>query len=186
MTSKKSTAKRGGKGTAAPDKEKKRRTVKDRARAIVADMKGYDADTRNAIKNSLDGDGSDLAELVRRAEAGEIIWDVSKPNGDGELPDTAALDYARKAYDAALAHYYTNQHDPFALSRLAVVYEEQQLGDVHIVVTLPGYLRDRAVTDEEAIYASMTQRLEERRRAAQQGSWEEAGKRAVSESNTHH
>jgi hypothetical protein len=126
-----------------------RATIKSRAAAIVADAKGYDADTRNAIKNALDGDGSDLGELVRRAEAGEIIWDVSKPNGDGEAPDKAALDYARKAYDAALDHYHANHADPFSLSRLAVVYDEQEPGDTNMVVTLPGHLRDRAVTDEE-------------------------------------
>ena len=54
--------------------------------------------------------------------------------------DADAIAYAKKAYDAALAHYYANKDDAFALSRLAVVYDEQQPGDVHMVVTLPGVL----------------------------------------------
>ncbi|HEX8503706.1 MAG TPA: hypothetical protein VF659_24185 [Pyrinomonadaceae bacterium] len=58
---------------------KSRPSVKTRARAIVADVDAYDEDTRHAIKNALDGDGSDLSELVRRAEAGETILDVSNP-----------------------------------------------------------------------------------------------------------
>ena len=201
MTNKKSTAKRGGKGTTARDKGKKRLTLKDRARAIVAD-ESYDDDTRNAIKNSLADGDANLAELVRRAEAGEIILDTAKPLGFSEDRDRAvellerrtyygsgveaklrdalekpeelrrllaaidagerkasellgrafdekAVDYAFTAYSTALEHYYEHQGDSFALSRLAVVYDEQQPGDFNMVVTLPGHMRDRAVTDEE-------------------------------------
>ena len=61
----------------------------------------------------------------------------------------AAHDYASKAYTTALAHYEANQGNPFALSRLAVVYEEQEPGDTNIVITLPGWMRDRAVSDED-------------------------------------
>jgi hypothetical protein len=64
-------------------------------------------------------------------------------------PDADALDYARKAYDAALAHYHAHQGDPFALSRLAVVYGEQRPGDFHLVVTLPGHMRDSSIRDED-------------------------------------
>lgn len=201
MTGKKSTAKGGKKGTAARSTSR-RPTVKDRARAIVADAEGYDAETRNSIKNSLDGDGSDLAELVRRAEACETILDTAKPLGFSEDRDRAAellerrtyygsgveaklrdaldkpeelrrllaaidagerkasellgrafdekaVDYAFTAYSTALEHYYKHQGDSFALSRLAVVYGEQQPSDFHLVITLPGHMRDRAVTDEE-------------------------------------
>lgn len=70
----------------------------------------------------------------------------------GELVETldkAAIDYAQKAYDAALSHYCANQRNPFALSRLAVVYGETQPGDFHMVVTLPGILRDSSMRDED-------------------------------------
>jgi hypothetical protein len=149
MTKKPSTKKGSTKGKAEGSKGPQRQSVKQRARAIVADAEAYDEETRNAIKNALDEDG-DLAELVRRAEAGEQILDVSKPLG-GAPPqaEADAHDYAQKAYNAALAHFYANQGDPFALSRLAVVYDEQKPGDVHMVFTLPGELRDGGVSDEE-------------------------------------
>lgn len=59
-----------------------------------------------------------------------------------------AIEYARKAYDAALDHYHANQANPFALSRLAVVYEEQEPGAFNMVITLPGWMRDRAISDD--------------------------------------
>lgn len=61
----------------------------------------------------------------------------------------AAHDYASKAYTAALAHYEANHRNPFALSRLAVVYEESKPGDFHMVVTLPGSEREKAITDAD-------------------------------------
>jgi hypothetical protein len=66
-----------------------------------------------------------------------------------ETPDKAAIAYAQTAYEAALAHYYANQGEPFALSRLAVVYGETNPGDFHMVVTLPGVLNE-AVSEAEA------------------------------------
>lgn len=62
-------------------KGRQRQSLKQRGRAIVADAKGYDEETRRAIKNTLDDDGAELAELVRRAESGEMILDVSAPLG---------------------------------------------------------------------------------------------------------
>lgn len=132
-------------------KASKRTSVKAQARAIIADVKGYNEETRHSIKNSLDGNDSNLAELVRRAESGETILDVSASRGG--VPDEAeqfksdAVAYARQAYDAALAHYEANHKDAFALSRLAVVYGETDPEDFHIIVTLPGYLRDESVKD---------------------------------------
>jgi hypothetical protein len=150
MTAKaKSTAKGRSvsKGKAA-----RRPTVKERARAIVADVKGYSDETRHAIKNALDENSSDLAELVRRAEGGDEILDARGPVGGNAAegqPDVAAIAYAQRAYGDALDYYHAHQGDPFALSRLAVVYDEQQPGDFNMVITLPGHMRDRAVTDEE-------------------------------------
>lgn len=201
MTKRQSTKKGSTKGKAEGSKRARRLSVKRRAQLIVNDFRGYDAETRNSIKNSLDGDGSDLGELVRRAETGETILDVSKPLGEAEdrarveellstkrysesvnarlrasldKPDElrrllaaidagekkfdslfaksfddGAMEYAFKAYSAALDHYHANRGDKFALSRLAVVYDEQQPGDTNIVITLPGWMRDRAVSDEE-------------------------------------
>jgi hypothetical protein len=80
MTKKKVTTK----GKAEGSKRARRFSVKRRAQLIVSDFKNYDEETRNSIKNSLDGDGSDLSELVRRAEAGETIHDASKPPGEAE------------------------------------------------------------------------------------------------------
>jgi hypothetical protein len=68
-------------------------------------------------------------------------------DADAEAFKTKAVAYARKAYDAALAHYEANHADPFALSRLPVIYGETDLEDFHIIVTLPGYLRDESVQD---------------------------------------
>jgi hypothetical protein len=47
-------------------------------------------------------------------------------------------------------HYHANHAAPFALSRLAVVYEEPKPGDVHMVVTLPGVADGKIITAEQA------------------------------------
>jgi hypothetical protein len=54
-------------------------TVEDRARAIVKDVKRYDEETRHAINNMLRENSKDLAEMVRRAERGEEIFDLVRP-----------------------------------------------------------------------------------------------------------
>jgi hypothetical protein len=57
---------------------KRRPTMKDRARAIIADAEGYDEDTRMAVQASLDrDDAEDLAETVSLAESGGIILDTT-------------------------------------------------------------------------------------------------------------
>lgn len=144
MNRKQSTRKGSTKGKAEGGK---RLTVKERARRILDEDYVYDEDTRNAIKNSLNEGDPNLAEMVRRAEEGETILDVS---GDGDDEFKArAHDYAQKAYDAALAHFETNHKDPFALSRLAIVFDETDPKDVHIVVTLPGAWRASHVEDAD-------------------------------------
>jgi hypothetical protein len=68
------------------------------------------------------------------------------------LADTTqkdAIDYAFKAFGAALDHFAATEGDPFTRSRLAVVYGEQQPGDLHMVVTLPGAMREPAFTDKD-------------------------------------
>ena len=73
---------------------------------------------------------------------------LATAQGEDEYTPEAGV-YARKAYDAAMEHFNQHKADPFALSRLAVVYDEQQLGDFNMVITLPGHMRDSAATDEE-------------------------------------
>lgn len=76
-------AKLYGSGERTADETPARDLVR-RARAIVADSKGYDAETRRYIRNSLaTSDAADLAEDVRRAEAGEECWDMAD-DLDGE------------------------------------------------------------------------------------------------------
>jgi hypothetical protein len=50
--------------------------IEARARAILANPTAYDADTRRAILRAYETKGEDLAELVKRAEAGEMICDL--------------------------------------------------------------------------------------------------------------
>jgi hypothetical protein len=113
MTNKQSTAKGGTKGKAEGSKGKARRpSVKDRARAIIAHTEAYDDETRHAIDNALREDSSDLAELVRRAEAGDTILDVRGPVDKAEAFKRAAVTYAKEAYGAALAHYEATNGKP--------------------------------------------------------------------------
>ncbi len=60
----------------------RRPTVRQRAEQIIA-AEHIDHDTRAAIKNSLDTNDGDLAELVRRAESGEEIIDITKGISEG-------------------------------------------------------------------------------------------------------
>lgn len=68
-------------------------------------------------------------------------------DAEAEAFKREAVAYAKRAYDAALAHYEKHHAQPFILSRLAVVYDEQRPGDFHLVVTLPGVMRDSHVDD---------------------------------------
>jgi hypothetical protein len=109
MNRKQSTKKGGTKGKAEGSKGTRRPTWIVRARAIVADVKGYDDETRHAIRNALDENSTDLAELVRRAESGGRILDARGPviGGDAEAEEfkARAVAYAQKAFDDALAHF---------------------------------------------------------------------------------
>ena len=59
-------------------------------------------------------------------------------------------EYATKAYMTAVEHFERHHADPFALSRLAVVYGEQQPGDFNMVVTLPGVMDGKVITEAQA------------------------------------
>ncbi|MBA3804109.1 MAG: hypothetical protein H0X14_00110 [Acidobacteria bacterium] len=64
-----------------------RRTLEARARAIIADAKGCDVDTRRAVEISLD----DLKETVRRAERGEMILDTTDARIQDPPPTLAEM-----------------------------------------------------------------------------------------------
>jgi hypothetical protein len=53
-------------------------TVEDRARAIVADVKGYDSDTRKSIRHMLETKAEDLGEYVAAAESGSSVLDLTR------------------------------------------------------------------------------------------------------------
>jgi hypothetical protein len=55
----------------------KRTTLRTRAEAII-NSTAYDTDTRRALELSLErGDAADIREMVRRAEAGDTICDLT-------------------------------------------------------------------------------------------------------------
>ena len=132
--------------------------VEVRAREIVADVKGFDKETRTHIRRVLQTQSGYLRELVRRAEKGEPTLQVTAdptpglviPEGaDAEEFKRKAVQYAQTAYQTALDYYESFHNNPFARSRLAVVYEKTEPNDFHTVVTLPGSERDRAISDTD-------------------------------------
>jgi hypothetical protein len=131
-----------------------------RAHAIVADEKGFSRATRRALRRALETHAGYIAELVKRADAGEDVMPpidhapelVIPAEAEADAFKARAVAYARSAFDAALGHFESHHADPFALSRLAVVYGETKPGDVHMVVTLPGAV-NKNVTEAEAYEA---------------------------------
>ena len=83
----KDSKKKAAKGTP------RRLTVRQRAGLMIAESDDYDADTRTALYNALEGDNQAmLAELVRRAWNGETILDLTSQTDDApaaELKDFA-------------------------------------------------------------------------------------------------
>ena len=98
------------------------------------------------VKSTKKGSKKGKAEGSKRKLTAEQTAQIE---AEAEAFKQRAHDYAQKAYMAAVDHFEKHHGDPFSLSRLAVVYGEPKPGDVHMVVTLPGIMRDRAVSDEE-------------------------------------
>ena len=122
----------------------RRPTIRQRAGAIIADVQGYDAETRAAVFNALED--HELAELVRRAEAGETILDTTgeRPAEDHDLRDFAhylsnALRIARynPLIPASLYNGLADALNDFEndLPSLARVSESEP----HILLTLEAY-----------------------------------------------
>jgi len=71
----------------------RRATVQQRAEFIInEDADFYSSDTREAIKAALDSNDENLAELVRRAESGEEIIDITKADTDESGTEKAVSD----------------------------------------------------------------------------------------------
>jgi hypothetical protein len=88
-----STKRRGERTARAPHS----RNLERRALAIVNDAKGYDEDTRQTIRAALNTKADDLAELVRRAEAGETVIDLADSQRIAEQQARAFIDFSEKA-----------------------------------------------------------------------------------------
>jgi hypothetical protein len=101
-------------------------------------VKGRATKTTSATK----GKGGGSKKKLTQEQEQQIEADAESFKAD-------AIAYAKTAYAAALAHFEKHSADPFARSRLAVVFGETHPGDVHMVVTLPGRMRDSAVGDED-------------------------------------
>jgi hypothetical protein len=96
----------------------------DRARAIIADAKGYSRETRRALRRALETHDGYIAELVRRAEAGEPVIPppdhapglVIPADVEAEAFKAQAIAYAQSAFEAALGHFETYHAEPFTLN----------------------------------------------------------------------
>jgi hypothetical protein len=131
MTSRKTNTKKGqgGKGQGA---------ARRRARRLIESNRYGDKVTAK-LRRALDKSPDTLRDILAQLDEVEAKADAHRKG---------AHEYASKAYSAALAHYGANVGDPFALSRLAVVYGETKPEDVHMVVTLPGFMRGPHVDEE--------------------------------------
>jgi hypothetical protein len=131
MTAKKKTiTKKAAKGKSAD---------RQRAEQIVKTNRHGDR-VSAALTKALDMDAETLRLALEKVDELERLADTTRKD---------AIDYAFKAFGAALDHFAATEGDPFTRSRLAVVYGEQQPGDLHMVVTLSGTGRDKAITDED-------------------------------------
>ena len=126
------------KGSTKGAEGSKGRGSKDRRRAeeLLASRKFHGSEVEAKLRAALD-----RPDELRRLLAGIDAGERKASEMFGKAFDEKAVEYAFTAYSAALKHYYANQGDPFALSRLAVVYAEQEPGDFNMVVTLPGRTR---------------------------------------------
>jgi hypothetical protein len=140
MTTKKVTTK----GKAEDSKGKRSGTDRQQAEELLETRKYYGSQIETRLRAALD-QPEELRRLLAAIDAGERKASELL----GRAFDEKAVDYAFVAYSKALDHYHANQSDSFALSRLAVVYEEQQPGDFNMVVTLPGRERWEGVSDED-------------------------------------
>lgn len=127
--------------------------IRQRAAAIIANLDDYNNDTRDAIYNALEGVPGELAELVKRAGAGDIILDcrgsVHPPVETNELKDFAhhlseAIRIAREnpiipasLYNSLADALFGFENDLPSLSRVSE-------SEAHIMLTIESYIEQTA------------------------------------------
>lgn len=85
-----------------PKATQKRLTLKQRAEAIINDTRGaYDVDTRDAIRHMLEEKAGGLAEMVKRAEGGEEVWDLTRDQSPPPAENNAPGDARESAESTA-------------------------------------------------------------------------------------
>jgi hypothetical protein len=152
MSSKKnSTARRGS---------TKDTIIRQRAGAIIANLDAYDTDTRDAIYNALEGVPAQLAELVKRAEAGETILDCTDAAHARHTPALSELpDFAHHLAEAIRiarenpmipASFYNGLADALIdfendLPSLARVSESE----AHIILTIDAFIEQTTEQTEK-------------------------------------
>jgi len=140
--------------TAHTGSAKKGKTLRQRAAAIIANAKRYNAGTRAAISRALDEGHADLAECVKRAERGETILDISTAPPADELRSFAhhlaeALRIARYSpmIPASLYNGLANALNDFEndLPSLTRLCESEP----HILLTLNAFIEQTAARREK-------------------------------------
>ena len=148
------------KNSTARTESAKVKIIRQRAGAIIANLDAYDNDTRDAIYNALEGAPATLAELVKRAEAGETILDCTDAAHArhtpalSELPDFAhhlaeAIRIARdnpilpaRLYNGLADALIDFENDLPSLSRVSE-------SESHIILTLTAFIEQTAARVEK-------------------------------------
>ena len=121
--------------------QKEKQSLTQRACAIIGNPGRYDADTRHAVRNALEGESPDLAEYVRRAEQGDTILDLIKPlegtpqDPVGGEPNEQKQPTSELAtmLEAALSH----KEMPQALFDVIVDYFQEKIEATGLEATIP-------------------------------------------------
>ncbi len=82
----------------------KAKTIRQRAQAIIKNLRRYDSDTREAIFNAMVKKHADLAECVRRAERGETILDLTSEEAQEGVERLQGIPTLAAHISAVLAH----------------------------------------------------------------------------------
>lgn len=106
---------------------------KDRARAeeLLATRKYHGQQVKAKLRAALDKPG-ELRRLLAAIDAGERGASALL----GKAFDDGAIDYAFKAYSAALEHYHKHEGERAALARLVINYAELQEADPSVDLDL--------------------------------------------------
>jgi hypothetical protein len=83
---------------------RKAKTIRQRAQAIIKNLRRYDSDTREAIFNAMVKKHADLAECVRRAERGETILDLTSEEALANVERLQGIPSLAAHISAVLTH----------------------------------------------------------------------------------